>query len=496
MKFLKSLFLPFGLPFDNQPTPRLRWSGIQTCPANLYAKTGRMAYIKTDYPECRVKRGVSKGLLKITLIFLITYPTLLFPTNFNVGKKTSTVEIKNGASFVTDSQITNYKGRLIKENGASVSGEDFVFDEGTFEDSGTKLSLTGNLSLGQLNKILLGGGKTFKGTRGDILQSIHVSGNGNRIEGVFQLRDDMTIQDNATTVTFAMVGRMPKNIIMNGGTVNLEEDLHFVDDMFFTGSGVVCLNNRNLHLGSKEMTVNASIYFDQAEDIEFHANTHLASTWTFSHNCIMEGNGKILYLEDGGNIVVECGSRLLMRDMTVFGVTGNNIRCLDCCASFSMQNVIWILSSNYSFTKGAFELIDDFRVKGGNTFAYQTTRTSTVGSNARMIFEESTTFSFDPILDSAFSVTTAKNLINFTDATSRLVFSASDLYVTKTGLQLTKGTLEFKGDCNVYSDASNNWEGIIFGDGSSADNDLNIDVLPDAHLSLYSGHIWNRNVNS
>ena len=256
------------------------------------------------------------------------------------------------------------------------------------------------------------------------------------------------------------------------------------------------LNNRNLHLGSKEMTINSNIYFDQAEDIELHANTHLASTWTFSSTCIMEGNGKILYLEDGGNIVVECGSRLLMRDMTVFGVSGNNIRGLDSCASFSMQNVIWILSSNYSFTKGGFELIDDFRVRGGNVFAYQSTKTSTIGSNARMIFEESSTFSFDPSLDSLFSVTTAKNLIQFTDATSRLVFNTSDLYVTSTGLQLTKGTLEFRSDCDVRSDASNVWEGIIFGDGASADNDLNVEVTPNAHLSLYSGHIWNRNVNT
>ncbi|GAG20493.1 unnamed protein product, partial [marine sediment metagenome] len=257
-------------------------------------------------------------------------------------------------------------------------------------------------------------------------------------------------------------------------------DLHFVDDMFFTGSGTIELNRRKLRFGSKEMTVNAPLYFDQAQDIELNSNVHLASTWTCSSECIVEGNGKILYLENGGNVVVEKGSSLLLRDMTIRGVSENNIRCLDNFSTLSFQGVTWIQDGNYSFTNGSFDVISKIKVVGGTTFAYKSTQQSRILSKAKISFDNGMTFSYDPASASG-------DLILLTDETSKFCLNGATLYSTATGLQLTKGILQIMGNSCLTSEAAVEDEGIAFGDGVSSDNDLRIEIFPGAKMRITAG---------
>ena len=395
-----------------------------------------------------------KNLLILTLILT---PQACYPF-FNVVKPSATLRVKSGASFVVENQLNNFKGNLVKEAGATISGGDIVFKDGTFDDSGSKVKLTGNLNPQTTNKICLTGNQIFKGKRGAILQTLEISGLDNRLEGILQLNNDVTLQDYNTSVTYAVSGRMSRNIAMNGGKVYLEEDLHFVDDMFFTGSGVIMLNKRNLHLGSKEIFSNASLYFDCAQDVELHARLNLSGTWTFSGQSMIEGNGDVLNLCDGGNIVLESGSSLLLRDLTICGVSGNNIRCLDNVATFSFLNLTWIQDANYSFTCGSLQIVGDLDVVGSYTFVYQSNQTSTVREHACLKFGPNTTFSYDP-------VSTSSRLIAFEDSSSKLILNGAALYVTATNLQLEKGIIE------VTKNSSLTGEGeIVFGD-----NDINKD---------------------
>ena len=56
------------------------------------------------------------------------------------------------------------------------------------------------------------------------------------------------------------------------------------------------------------------------------------------------------------------------------------------------------------------------------------------------------------------------------------------------------GTLEIEGESYITSDATVADEGIWFGDGVSADNDLCVNVLPNANLELVSGYVVDKNV--
>lgn len=427
-------------------------------------------------------------------IFLFLFFPELSYAAFN-AKKSSTVHVKSGSTFVVENQIDNYRGKLIKEDGASISGSEIVFNKGTFEDGNGQVKLTGNLDLSSLNKILLNGFKTFKGKRGSVVRELKISGLQNRIEGILQLGSDIVLQDHNTSVTYAAEGRVPTNIVLNGGKILLEEDLYFVDDVSFTGSGVISLNGRKMSFGGREITCNASLYLEDAADVELNANLHLAQTWTFSGQSILQGNGKILYLDEGGEIVTERGSSLLIENVTIRNISGSNIRCLDSASTMSLQNVNWVQDGNYSFTVGALDIFEKVCIKGDYTFAYQSAKKSTINKYSKLILSLGTTFSFDPIWNGSISDwTDAQKFLAFIDKTSEFDLKGATLKVTTTGIQFLKGTMNIEGDSRFISDSIVPSDGIIFGDGISSANDFDVNFDPDAIFRCSSGFVVDKSV--
>lgn len=436
---------------------------------------------------------------KIVIVFFFIVPSIGF-AKINVDKSSSIIHVENGATFVSESQITNYKGRLIRDAGATISGNAIGFVEGVFEDAGAEMKLTGDLNLGSGNKIELDGGKIFKGKRGESVQNLKISGLGNRIEGVVQFKENVVLQDSNSSFTCAIQGRFPVDIVLGGGTIYLEEDLHFLDDKFFIDSGTVKLNKRNLFLGSTEITVTVPIYFDQAQDIEMNANLHLAETWTFSGLSTIEGNGRILYLDDGGEIVIEQGSSLLFRDIAIRNISGNNIRCLDTNSTISFQNVHWFQDGDYSFTTGALEILENFCLGGCcDTFAYQSAQTSTIYGHSKLVVDRSMTFSFDPIWNSSVSNwDTARDFLIFADNTSILELKGATLHVTTTSLKLKKGTFRVKDHSYLVSELDGLFhmeEGLIIGNNLAAD-DMKFEIGVGSKFEISSGAFSYKNINS
>ena len=63
------------------------------------------------------------------------------------------------------------------------------------------------------------------------------------------------------------------------------------------------------------------------------------------------------------------------------------------------------------------------------------------------------------------------------------------------GLQLTTGVFEINGGCYIASDATCKAQGIVIGDGISAQNDLTIKILDSSCLELTSGCMVMKNLN-
>ena len=143
---------------------------------------------------------------------------------------------------------------------------------------------------------------------------------------------------------------------------------------------------------------------------------------------------------------------------------------------------------DYTFTQGHFDIVGDTTITGTNSFIYQSGQISAIDSHTKLFFDTGMRLKYDP-------PTTDRDLLAMADKSSVLHLYETTLQSTSTGLQLTKGTLIVEGTCPVVSEASVEFEGIMFGDGVSSNNDLNVKVLSESGLHPTSGFTVYKNVN-
>lgn len=230
--------------------------------------------------------------------------------------------------------------------------------------------------------------------------------------------------------------------------------------------GLLNINNGTLVIDGN-MTINAKI--------------------NFSGNCTLIGNNRTIDLNETGLIKATPGSTLLLKNVTFKGVTTNSILCMDDLATVSFDNVHLILSSDFSFTKGHFDVMSDLVVSGTKAFIYASNKQSSIQRKAKITFNQGSSLGYLPS-------TNGRNLISMVDKTSRLFFNGASLFASATGLKLTTGTMLIDGKMNIGSGAASTAEAITFGDGTSAITDLNIMLLPSAQISVTSGYVVNENL--
>ena len=433
-----------------------------------------------------------KGFALLTIILLISNVSLHAKLKMKEGS--SKLEVNANASFVAKTTVKNLTGQLVKDEGASVSGENIEFNGGTFQDGENKTQITGSLDSTN-NEISLSGNQSLKVQSGKVSKGVAASGSGNRIEGLSTLDNDIVLQDQNTTVTLALAGQLLSNIVGNGGTIYLEQGLSFADGKLITGDATVKLNNQRLSLGSTDLTWSGNVVFDNAQDISLNANLHLASTWTLAGASILNGNGNTLYLDAGGAIVIDEGASLLIKDVIINGVTDTNIRCLDAAGNITLQNVVWIQAGDYTFATGALEFKNSVEMTGDALFVYATNQTSTIAVYSDLMLDQGFTFSYDPSI-------VAQNLLEFIDQTSELLMNGATLHTTVTGLVLTKGKMKVLDDSTLASEilitstmGDQIDTGITFGADLGAD-DFVVSIPGNVTLHCSQGSLNYRNVNS
>lgn len=216
-------------------------------------------------------------------------------------------------------------------------------------------------------------------------------------------------------------------------------------------------------------------------DVCLNCNAKLQATLTFTGDSTLSGGGHCLTLSPDGEIEVGANSTLLIKDITIKDVAIDNIKCLDSSATISLKNVTWVLSDDYDFDTGHFDVISDFFVSGqGFSFAYKSDVVSTIGECGHMIINQDVILSYDPSIASG-------GLLQLTEATSQLELRSATLSSTSTGLQLTKGNFIVKGKSFITSTAAFESEAIQFGDGISSANNLTVQILPGAQLEIADG---------
>lgn len=459
---------------------------------------------------------MSKINVKIILLFLTT--SFTFQLNYsgiNSKSKSSKIKLSTGTNLSIKNPISNYKGSIEKENNATITGSNINFDKGSIQDSGNKINITGALE--QDGKIFLDGNKNLRSKKGKVLQRIEVKGQNNKIEGDILVENDIILLDETTSVTLAITNKLPVNIQINNGTIYLQEDLNFLEGKKLTGNtktineGTVVSQDRSIILNAEELEWDKDIYFKEETHLEFKANIKLAATWTFGGESkhIIDGNKNILYLEELGQIFVDKGSQLLIRNLTIKGLSETNIKCLYDNAKIIFQNVQIILSDDFQFQTGSFDIQESLEIYGPYKFAYQSGQASNIRGKSHLILDDNITFSYDPSIIN-------KNLITFENETSSLILNNASLHATMTGMQLTKGNLLINNNANISSEKQTTInvignlepgdeppiviittidEGITFGN-NNIEEDLHCEILNGAFLNVTSGSLIYKNINN
>ncbi len=320
-----------------------------------------------------------------------------------------------------------------------------------------------------------------------------VQNSGNAIKGNGDISGAITLYDSNAQLTFNLTGQLLNYVTLNGGKIFLTRDLEFAHEKTFLGSGNVNLSSYNLKFGINDLNWDGNIYWDgDTGSIELNSDVTLAGTWTFSGNCKIKGNNNILRISPSAYIIVERGSTLSIENLNFYGLKNTNFRCLDDAGTIALENCRFILSDNYNFENGKIIINNLLQIRqisdGALKFAYKTPQKSIINPCGILYINEGIIFSYEPNSN-------ARDLIQLEASGSKIVLDRATLHSTSTGMQMTKGTLEVNGACYVASDATCKAEGVICGDGISAENDLKIKILASSNLEITSGCMIMKNLN-
>ena len=208
----------------------------------------------------------------------------------------------------------------------------------------------------------------------------------------------------------------------------------------------------------------------------------LDGQFIFSGECIIDGLGNVVTCTSG-TIIVDAGSILTLKNLTLKGISAGTIYCFDTTSTLFLDDVTWIQDGDYTFERGHVEFWNTTSCKGSKVFTYQSEQISIIHKDATWFFDSGMTFSY--------GTTSARNLISCEDSTSILHFYETDLYSVVPGLQFTKGTIIVEGECPVDNAATTTTDGIWFGDDGDS---VSLRVLPESGFTVQSGYMVYKNV--
>lgn len=221
--------------------------------------------------------------------------------------------------------------------------------------------------------------------------------------------------------------------------------------------------------------------------LECNSNVTFNTQTIFQGVCMIEGNNHTLQFANQGSLQVASGASLTLKNLTLSNITASSFYCADGTATINFNNVELNLTTNdYTFSNGAFNVINKLRIQGSHTFNYQSNQISTIKA-AATLFLDGVTLNYNPSIS-------ANNLLAFADSTASLVLRSATFQISNKGLQLTKGHIEIDGKCYIVNSGTQAAQGLLLGDGNSAANNVLVRILPEAQCVVSSGYVVDKSV--
>ncbi len=403
------------------------------------------------------------------LASIVTGPQTVLYLASDVLLKNLTVIITNGIAAQFDTLV------------------DFAYENCTFVAPGIQFNMTSKRFNAFTN--LLENNHAVYVETGDFPLLTLVTGSNNLIQGFGGVAQLITLASPLSELSIGIDGIMLNRINLNNSTLHVTKRLIFGDNDGFSGSGVVDLNSNTVELGGLNLTETSSIDFVSNEGaIELRSNLYLTSRWTLSGDCTINGNGNSIVFGPTAQLVIHPNSTVLVKNVKLDALRDGQFFCLADSSKLVFDTALLSLDSDMSFTLGSFSIVNKCDIEGSDaSFSYESRETSTITSRSYLKMKADTIFSYAPQSD-------RRDLLVFENDTAKLKLVNATLHSTETGMQLTKGFLEVRGQCNFSSDAFYENEGIILGDGTVEANDLKLDIYPESIIELTSGFIVHRNI--
>lgn len=257
----------------------------------------------------------------ILFCILLDISGKMLSASITFGSRDSAINIVSGARFNNSSDNLSIDGTFKHDAGSDISGNPMAFDQGVLENEGLEALMQGQYDPTGSDFVRLQGNSRFRAEPGTLLQSMTIEGINNRVEGQPLFSSNILLVDASTEVEFAIQNRLNKGVVLNGGTVKLNDDLGLADEIKFIGNGRIELNDRQLRLGSMYSAPwGNSLYFNDAADITLDCKLSLTGTWTFGGTSCLTGNGGVLDLSQGGQIIIDNDSSLTICDLHITGL--------------------------------------------------------------------------------------------------------------------------------------------------------------------------------
>lgn len=323
-----------------------------------------------------------------------------------------------------------------------------------------------------------------------------VAGSSNIVHGNGNITGPVLLANSASELQWALNGGLANTFSLAGGTITLLQDMHLARGITASTGGTIDLGASRFILGTLEIDWPTDMNFIGASgEVNLNNDVHLNGIWTFTGDCVLNGNGNALFLGDTGQIIVENSSKLRLKNVLIRDIAGNNIRCVDDNGVIILDCVDWLQDEAFTFSHGALQWSNNVHMRGGQTFAYQTVRTSTLLRQSMVDLDTGFTFTYDPINSQA------RDLIQFEDNTAILQLTNASFVANTNGIHLTKGTLNISGDStcaadNVIDENNINQLGNIEIGDTQESNDLYLRISIGAVLRLSSGALSYKNVSA
>lgn len=309
----------------------------------------------------------------------------------------------------------------------------------------------------------------------------------NEMVGFGWFKNGFGLEDYSTSCVFNSVYPVSGSIDMKGGTLDLQSDLILEDNLQLQGLGTIKGNSHRLQLPGSVSELPANLNILENVGLFLNSDVDLLNSVLMSGHVKIIGNGNVLDLEDGGQLIIGSNSTLELQNMRIEYVGNNNIRCIDDSGHLILDNVVWCQMNDVNFSHGDILFKNNVDFLGTVTFIYDTIMTCTIDDEAKWTIDGGMTFYLGSTAEGC-------DRIYFHDEESVLSLGECRMIAAENGARLKRGRVEFNKNIIVDVLSSNTTNGIIIGDGVHPEEDAELVLGPGCSAVFRQGAIVYNNV--